>query len=196
MQALARRFSSPGLAAIVALPMLWSMAATAPAQESRAARPAPQTIAGTWSFLFGTFQFHPVHHGHGHGHKTFTDTVLTQRLGVFCRQVNDQDGQIVVHRVASGVYTGTWQWFSPQTCQPAGTGQITITLWRHKPEAFVVSDPPVGARGISFTFRIQHLSWPVTSRPGTAGTSGRPGRHPVSSRKTHQKAHKRQHSTR
>jgi len=187
MQALARRFSSSGLAAIVALPLLWSPATSAPAQGTGV---APQTIAGTWSFLFGTFQFHP-----GKGKGTFTDTVLTQRLGVFCPLVNDQDGQIVLHRVASAVYTGTWQWFSPQTCQPAGVGQITITLWRHKPEAFVVSEPPPGARGISFTFRIQHLSWPVTSRPGKAGTSRHQGRHPVSSRKTHKKAHKRRHST-
>ena len=73
------------------------------------------SLAGTWSLFGGEFKFSRT------GVGTISDTVIAQRIGVFCPNVNDQDGQLVLRLVDKMDYVGTWQWFNPKTCQSAGT---------------------------------------------------------------------------
>jgi hypothetical protein len=156
---LTRLIGSPGLAAIVAVPLFWS---ASPSPHDRLARPAattaiPRTIAGNWSFLFGNFSFDWIKARDG-----YTDRVIQQRLGVFCPQVNDQDGQIVLHRVPDRtskdpMYTGTWKWFYTGSCKFAGYGGISITLWRTGDIATVVAEPPAAVKARGDTFRITRL---------------------------------------
>jgi hypothetical protein len=143
-----------GVAAVFALPLMWLAPPAAPSHPV-AQPPVPRTIAGSWSILFGQFDFvRTASQG------TFTDRVIDQRLGVFCPKVNDQNGQFVLHRDRRNwrVYTGTWEWFNPSTCKPAGYGRVSVLLWRYKPYAFFTAYPPPGARGSADEFRINRTS--------------------------------------
>src|SRR5580658_5470456 len=153
MHGVARWIGSPGLAAMLALPLMWSATPPAhvrpahvrPAHSAAGKQAVPHTIAGSWSFLFGTFDF--VRTG---TLSTYTDKVIAQRPGVFCPKVNDQNGQIVLHQNKANnwrVYTGTWQWFYPRTCKFAGYGRVTVILRTARPGAFFISYPPTGDLG-------------------------------------------------
>jgi hypothetical protein len=115
--------------------------------------PAGNTIAGRWLFLFGDFEFRYS------GGRTFTDDVISQRPGVACPKVNDQDGQVLLRQSAAHplIYTGTWEWFNPASCASAGFGRISIQLWRTKPFANVTAYPPAGYGNARQTFRITRL---------------------------------------
>jgi len=147
-----------GLAAVFALPLMWT--ASPPGVHAHAhhrvvaQEAVPKTIAGSWSFLFGRFEFVQTS-----APGTFTDRVITQRLGVFCPKVNDQNGQIILHqdKKRRQVYTGTWQWFYPSTCKFAGDGLVSVTLWRARPYAFFTAYPPPGFKGSADTFRIERI---------------------------------------
>jgi hypothetical protein len=77
---------------------------------------------------------------------------------VFCPKVNDQDGQMVLHHKGhSRVYTGTWQWFYPSNCQPAGFGQVSITVWWNNDIAVFTSAPPKGLAGPTSNFQIARV---------------------------------------
>jgi hypothetical protein len=165
MRGVARWIGSPGLAAMMALPLMWAASSPAPGRPPGQGAPAgsghpvvqttvPHSIAGTWSLLFGRFEFVPAG-----APGRFTDRVITRRLGVFCSDVNDKNGQIVLYQDKNNwrVYTGTWQWFYPQSCQFAGYGLVTVTLWRTHPYAFFTAYPPKGFRGSPDLFRIERL---------------------------------------
>jgi hypothetical protein len=144
---------TPGLAGLMALPLMWAAPASL-FQLPSAPKAVPHTIAGTWSFLFGKFKFVPTA-----APGEYTDKVIARRLGVFCSDVNDKNGQIVLHQDKNNwrVYTGTWQWFYPQSCQFAGYGRVTVRLWSTHPYAFFIAYPPKGMRGSRDEFRISRL---------------------------------------
>lgn len=125
-----------------------------PAQTKRAwHRP---TIVGEWEFGNGFFIFYRTR-------ATFTDKVALQRPSVFCPNVNDQDGQIVLHRQPhSLVYTGTWQWFYTFNCKFAGYGPLTITVWPKGDKATFVSAPPPGLHGPTNAFILCRVMCRVT----------------------------------
>jgi hypothetical protein len=147
----ARWLGAPGMAAILALPLMWTSRPPAVPPQP----PVPHTIAGTWSLLFGKFDFVKAAGSPGE----YTDHVIRQRLGVFCPNANDRNGQIVLFQSKKNwrVYTGTWQWFYPSSCTPAGYGLVIVTLWRAKPYAFFTAYPPKGIRGSADTFRIERV---------------------------------------
>ena len=145
--------SGPGLTAVFALPLVWLATPTAHHHVVRQP-PVPHTIAGKWSILFGKFEFVRTRTP-----GEYTDRVLKRRLGVFCSDVNDRNGQIVLHVSKKNWtrYTGTWQWFYPNSCRFAGYGRVTVQLWRARPYAFFTAYPPVGIRGTPDTFRIARV---------------------------------------
>ena len=147
-----RWLGTPGLAAVFALPLMWVAAPIPPGLQDKPA--VPHTIAGTWSILFGKFDF--VKTGTP---GTYTDHVIKRRLGVFCSKVNDHNGQIVLHvdKKDRTKYTGTWQWFYPSSCRFAGYGRVTVRLWKAKPDAFFTAYPPKGIRGTPDRFRIERV---------------------------------------
>lgn len=121
---------------------------------------AGRTIAGEWSFANGILRFYRTR---ARNAETYTDQVIRQRPSVFCPHVNDQAGQMVLHRVKkSRVFTGTWQWFYTSNCQFAGYGSVTITVWWSDQTAIFVSNPPPGLPGPSTTFVLQRQ---VTAAP-------------------------------
>jgi hypothetical protein len=152
-----RWIGAPGMAALFALPLMWTASPTAHGHPVTQP-PVPRTILGSWSILFGRFDF--VRTGTP---GTYTDHVIAKRLGVFCAKVNDRNGQIVLHRDNRRnqndwtEYTGTWQWFQPSTCKFVGYGRVTVTLWRARPYAYFTAYPPVGIRGASDTMRIERV---------------------------------------
>jgi hypothetical protein len=99
------------------------------------------SLAGTWSLFGGEFKFSRT------GVGTISDKVITQRIGVFCPKVNDQDGELVLRLVDKMDYVGTWQWFNPKTCQSAGYGTVRIMVWRDKLRATFTAYPPSGQPG-------------------------------------------------
>ena len=128
-----------------------------PGQRADSA-PASRTIAGTWSIANGVFEFRRTG-------DTFTDVVISQRPGVFCPKINDQNGQMVLHqRKALGhdgsrVYTGTWMWYYVGSCRFAGFGRLTVTLWWAGNRGVFVANPPGGLPGgSSHTFFINRVS--------------------------------------
>lgn len=130
----------------------------APAEPARAgaphARPARHraTIVGEWEFGNGLFTFYRTA-------TAFTDKVALQRPSVFCPDVNDQAGQMVLHRRPhSLVYTGTWQWFYISNCKFAGYGPLTIQVWPAGEKATFVSAPPAGLHGRTNTFTLYRVS--------------------------------------
>lgn len=143
------RLSAAGvLAAALAggtLPILAHAAAQLPAT----ARPS---LAGTWNVQGGVFKFSENRKGQ------FVDTVVKQRPGVFCPNINDKNGQIVVTRQAKNPleYKGTWQWFYT-SCSFAGIGPTTITLSKSGGTAVLVSDPPKGVGGSVEEFTIKRM---------------------------------------
>jgi len=121
------------------------------------AKPASErrTIAGEWSFANGVVLFYRTRAKNA---ETYTDQVVMQRPSVFCPQVNDQAGQIVLHRVKrSRLFTGTWQWFYTSNCTFAGYGRVTIRVWWSDQTAIFVSYPPPGLDGPSTTFVLERL---------------------------------------
>ena len=114
---------------------------------------AARTIAGTWYVADGIFEFR-----RGAGN-TFTDVVISQRPGVFCPRVNDQNGQMVLHQAhAHGrVYVGTWAWYYVNTCKFAGYGQLTVTLWWDGDRATFVAESPEGLPRSSHIFLINRI---------------------------------------
>ena len=166
MRGLARWIGAPGMAAMLAVPLIWTSAPPRPGHHHRhpaslavshrvSQTPVPHTVAGRWSFLLGDFEFAKTGVP-----GTFTDRVIDQRLGVFCPKVNDRDGQIVLRGKKDDwrVYTGTWQWFYPSSCKFAGYGRITVTLWQTRPYAYVTAYPPKGIRNAPDTFLIERIS--------------------------------------
>ena len=130
------------------------------APKSRIHRPsrvssngAARTIAGTWYVANGIFEFRRAA-----AENTFTDVVISQRPGVFCPRVNDQNGQMVLHHAHGRVYVGTWAWYYVNTCKFAGYGQLTVTLWWDGHRATFVAESPEGLPGSSHTFLITRLS--------------------------------------
>lgn len=115
---------------------------------SHRARPS---LAGTWSLFGGEFKFSRT------GVQTISDTVIAQRIGVFCPKVNDQDGQLVLRLVDKMDYVGTWQWFNPKTCQSAGYGMVKIMVWRDKLTATFTAYPPSGQAGPPDTTMMKRL---------------------------------------
>jgi hypothetical protein len=109
------------------------------------------SIAGTWSLFGGEFKFSRT------GVQTISDTVIAQRIGVFCPTVNDQAGQIVLRLVDKLDFVGTWQWFNPKTCQSAGYGMVKITVWRDKLRATFTAYPPVGQPGPPDTTMMERV---------------------------------------
>jgi len=113
------------------------------------------SLAGTWSLFGGEFKFSRI------GVGTISDTVISQRIGVFCPAVNDQDGQLVVRPIDKLDYIGTWQWFNPKTCQSAGYGTVKIMVWRDKLTATFTAYPPPGVPGPPDTTMMERLAGPV-----------------------------------
>ncbi len=109
------------------------------------------SLAGTWSLFGGEFKFSRI------GIRTISDTVISQRIGVFCPKVNDQDGQLVLRQTDKLDYIGTWQWFNPRTCQSAGYGRVTIMVWRDKLTATFTAYPPTGQPGPPDTTMMERL---------------------------------------
>jgi hypothetical protein len=109
------------------------------------------SLAGTWSVFGGEFKFSRT------GVGTISDSVITQRIGVFCPKVNDQNGQLVLRLVDKMDYVGTWQWFNPKTCESAGYGMVKITVWRDKLTATFTAYPPSGQAGPPDTTMMQRL---------------------------------------
>ena len=149
-------FRIPGLAAVGALAI--TLAGGALPIAAQAATHVPATavpsLAGTWSFQGGIFKFAKEKNGE------FTDTVVKQRTGVFCANVNDKNGQIVVTRQKQNPreYKGLWKWFWASSCAFAGNGPITITLSASGSSARLVSDPPSGVGGSIEVFTIKRVS--------------------------------------
>jgi hypothetical protein len=153
MRRLTRWLGAPGMAAIFALPLMWT--ATPPASSHAVKQlPVPHTIAGRWSILFGDFDFVKTSTP-----GKYTDHVITRRLGVFCSKVNDHSGQIVLHQDKNNwtIYTGTWEWFYPSSCKSAGYGLVTVRLWQAKPYAFFAAYPPKGIKATPDLFRIERI---------------------------------------
>lgn len=116
---------------------------------------AGRTIAGEWSFANGILRFYRTRDRNA---ETYTDQVIMQRPSVFCPNVNDQNGQIVLTRVKhSRIFTGVWLWFYTSNCKFAGYGPVTITVWWDNQTAYFVSKPPPGLTGPSTTFVLQRI---------------------------------------
>lgn len=109
------------------------------------------SLAGTWSLFGGEFKFARI------GVRTISDMVISQRIGVFCPAVNDQDGQLVVEQLDKRDYLGTWQWFNPKTCESAGYGTVKIMVWRDKLTATFTAYPPPGQPGPPDTTMMERL---------------------------------------
>jgi hypothetical protein len=111
---------------------------------------AVPSLAGAWNVQGGIFKFAKNHKGQ------FVDTVLKQRPGAVCPNVNDKNGQIVLtqQRQNPREYKGTWKWFFSNTCAFAGYGPTTITLSANGKTAKFVSDPPSGLGGSVEVFTI------------------------------------------
>jgi hypothetical protein len=109
------------------------------------------SLAGTWSLFGGEFKFSRI------AVRTISDTVISQRIGVFCSAVNDQDGQLVVRQLDKRDYIGTWQWFNPKTCESAGYGTVKIMVWRDKLTATFTAYPPAGTPGPPDTTMMERL---------------------------------------
>jgi hypothetical protein len=109
------------------------------------------SLAGTWSLFGGEFKFTRI------GVRTISDSVISQRIGVFCPAVNDQDGQLVVRQTDKHHYIGTWQWFNPKTCKSAGYGTVRIWVWRNKLTAVFTAYPPPGQPGPPDTTKMERL---------------------------------------
>ena len=150
-----------GTIRLLGVPMLAAAVALAvPHARPAHGRPAPRpprpawhrpTIVGKWELGNGLFVFYRTSNA-------YTDKVVMRRPSAFCPSVNDQDGQIVLHREPrSLVYTGTWQWFYTSTCKFAGYGPLTITVWRSGDRATFVSAPPPGLHGTTNTFLLDRV---------------------------------------
>jgi len=113
------------------------------------------SLAGTWSLFGGEFKFSRI------AVATISDTVISQRIGVFCPAVNDQDGQLVLRQIDKLDYIGTWQWFNPKTCESAGYGTVRIMVWRDKLTATFTAYPPPGIPGPPDATRMERLKGPV-----------------------------------
>jgi hypothetical protein len=140
-----------GLAAVGALAAgMLPVAADAATHLPATAKPS---LAGTWNFQGGTFKFAKNKKGR------FVDAVLKQRPGVFCPNVNDKSGQIVLTQQAKHPleYKGTWKWFISGSCAFVGNGPTTITLSGSGRTAVLVSDPPSGLGGSVETFTITRI---------------------------------------
>jgi len=112
------------------------------------------SLIGTWSLFGGEFRFGKS------GARTIADAVISQRIGVFCPKVNDQDGQLVVRQIDKYDYIGTWQWFNPKTCQSAGYGAVKIMVWRDKLTATFTAYPPPGQPGPPDTTMMERVPQP------------------------------------
>jgi hypothetical protein len=113
-------------------------------------RPRP-SLAGSWSLFGGEFKFGKV------GARTISDAVISQRIGVFCPKVNDQDGQLVVRQIDKMDYLGTWEWFNPKTCESAGYGTVKIMVWRDRLTATFTAYPPPGTPGPPDTTMMERI---------------------------------------
>jgi len=113
--------------------------------------PPRPSLDGDWSLFGGEFKFGQI------GTKTISDAVISQRIGVFCPKVNDQDGQLVVRQIDESDYIGTWQWFNPRTCESAGYGTVKIMVWRDKMRATFTAYPPAGQAGPPDTTMMERL---------------------------------------
>lgn len=160
----ARLLGTPMVVAVVALAVPHATPAHAPAKPARTwaphVRPAwhRPTIVGEWQFGNGFFVFYRTRA------KTFSDKVVLQRPSAFCPEVNDQDGQIVLHhKPRSRVYTGTWQWFYTSNCKFAGYGPLTIKVWRAGDIATFVSAPPPGLTGTTNIFTLYRVERPTAA---------------------------------
>ncbi len=109
------------------------------------------SLAGSWSLFGGEFKFAKI------GSRTISDAVISQRIGVFCPAVNDQDGQLVVRQIDKMDYLGTWEWFNPKTCESAGYGTVKIMVWRDKMTATFTAYPPPGTPGPPDTTMMERL---------------------------------------
>lgn len=155
-----RLLGIPMLAVGVVLAVPHTSPRHAPPQASAHAKPAHvgasharpawhrPTIVGEWEFGNGFFIFY-------RRGKVFTDKVVLQRPSAFCPDVNDHDGQIVLHhKPHSRVYTGTWQWFFVSNCKVAGYGPLMIKVWLTNDRATFVSAPPPGLHGTTNIFTL------------------------------------------
>jgi|HubBroStandDraft_5_1064220.scaffolds.fasta_scaffold347910_2 hypothetical protein len=145
-------FRMPCLAAVGALAIALAGGALPVAAQAASHVPATAvpSLTGTWNFSGGIFKFAKEKNGR------FTDTVVKQRPGVFCPNVNDKNGQIVLTKQKRNPreYKGTWKWFYTGSCVFAGNGPITITLSASGGTARLVSDPPSGLGGSIEVFTI------------------------------------------
>jgi hypothetical protein len=112
------------------------------------------SLVGSWSLFGGEFRFGKS------GARTISDAVISQRIGVFCPKVNDQDGQLVVRQIDKNDYMGTWQWFNPKTCQSTGYGAVKIMVWRDKLTATFTAYPPPGQPGPPDTTMMERVPQP------------------------------------
>jgi hypothetical protein len=108
---------------------------------------------GSWDLANGIFEFNRIGTG-----RTFADVVVRQRPGVFCPKINDQDHQMVLRHARGRIYTGTWAWFYVDTCEFAGYGALTVTVWWDGERATFVADPPKGLPGLSHTFYMDRVN--------------------------------------
>jgi hypothetical protein len=147
MSRTAIRFAVIG--AIGAALVAGTVPAHAAAPRIETARPS---LTGTWNVEGGIFKFARNKNGQ------FVDTVVKQRPGVFCPNVNDKNDQIVLRQQASNPlkYKGTWKWFF-SSCSFAGLGPTTITLSKTGSTAVLVSDPPSGVGGSVEQFTIRRV---------------------------------------
>jgi len=149
------RLAAVGLLAVAlggtALPVAANAAAHQPAVAHQPATARP-SLAGSWNVQGGVFKFAKNKHGQ------FTDTVVKQRTGVFCPNVNDKNGQIVLtqNKQHPLEYKGTWKWFY-DSCSFAGNGPTTITLSASGKSARLVTDPPRGFGGSGEEFTITRV---------------------------------------
>jgi hypothetical protein len=115
------------------------------------------SLVGSWTIFGGVFRFVKT------GRNTYRDQVIKQRPGVFCPRVNDQNGQIVLHRLHrhGRYYAGTWQWFYSDNCKPAGFGPVTFILWRAGTIGVFTADPPAGKDGAPITTTVNRVAPPA-----------------------------------
>jgi hypothetical protein len=127
------------------------IAAEAAVHAPDTARPS---LTGTWNVQGGIFKFAKNSKGQ------FVDTVLKQRPGVACPNVNDKNGQIVLTQQKKNPleYKGTWKWFNTGTCAGIGNGPTSITLSASGKTAVLLSYPPPAYGDSAGKFTIKRVS--------------------------------------
>jgi hypothetical protein len=152
MSRTAIRMSRLAVASALAALAVATLPAAADAATHQPATAKP-SLAGTWNVQGGIFKFAKNKKGQ------FVDTVVKQRPGVFCSNVNDKSGQIVLTQQAKKPleYKGTWKWFISGSCAFVGNGPTTITLSGSGRTAVLVSDAPPGEGSSVEEFTITRI---------------------------------------